>query len=105
MFYPTVPLSATRDNDTSNRTESLASVLAPLPGAIVHQHPFGRLDDLPAGLHLHPMPAGVAEFARQLYASLRRLDDGDFDTIVVEQPPDDEAWRAVNDRLGRASTN
>lgn len=62
-------------------------------------------DDLPAGLHLHPMPAGAAEFARQLYASLRRLDDGDFDTIVVEQPPDDEAWRAVNDRLGRASTN
>lgn len=62
-------------------------------------------DGLPAGLHLHPMPAGAAEFARQLYASLRRLDDGDFDTIVVEQPPDDEAWRAVNDRLGRASTN
>ena len=60
-------------------------------------------DDLPVGLHLHPMPAGAAEYGRQLYASLRRLDDDDFDIIVVEQPPDDEAWRAVNDRLGRAS--
>lgn len=60
-------------------------------------------DDLPAGAHPHPMPAGAAEYGRQLYASLRRLDDEDFDIIVVEQPPDDEAWRAVNDRLGRAS--
>ena len=60
-------------------------------------------EDLPAGVHPHPMPAGGAEYGRQLYASLRRLDDADFDIIIVEQPPADEAWRAVNDRLGRAS--
>ena len=60
-------------------------------------------DELPNGPHQHPMPAGASEYGRQLYASLRRLDDADFDIILVEQPPDEEAWRAVNDRLGRAS--
>ena len=62
-------------------------------------------DNLPAGPHFNPMPAGAADYGRQLYASLRRLDDDDFDIIVVEQPPEDEAWRAVNDRLGRASNS
>jgi L-threonylcarbamoyladenylate synthase len=60
-------------------------------------------DELPAGPHPHPMPADAPEYGRQLYASLRRLDDADLDIILVEQPPDEEAWQAVNDRLGRAS--
>jgi L-threonylcarbamoyladenylate synthase len=60
-------------------------------------------DELPNGPHQHSMPAGASEYGRELYASLRRLDDADFDIILVEQPPDEEAWRAVNDRLGRAS--
>ena len=59
--------------------------------------------DLPAGTNTLTMPLEPAGYGRQLYASLRRLDDGDFDIIVVEQPPSTEAWRAVNDRLGRAS--
>ena len=58
---------------------------------------------LPAETHPLTMPIEPADYGRQLYASLRRLDDGDFDIIVVEQPPDNESWRAVNDRLGRAS--
>ena len=59
--------------------------------------------DLPAGTNLLTMPIEPADYGRELYASLRRLDDGDFDIIVIEQPPSTEAWRAVNDRLGRAS--
>jgi L-threonylcarbamoyladenylate synthase len=59
--------------------------------------------DLPAGTNLLTMPIEPADYGRALYASLRRLDDGDFDIIVIEQPPSTEAWRAVNDRLGRAS--
>jgi L-threonylcarbamoyladenylate synthase len=58
---------------------------------------------LPAETHPLTMPIEPADYGRQLYASLRRLDDGDFDIIVVEQPPDNDSWRAVNDRLGRAS--
>jgi L-threonylcarbamoyladenylate synthase len=58
---------------------------------------------LPAGAHQHRMPVEPAAFGRQLYASLRVLDSADFDLIVVEQPPAEEAWRAVHDRLSRAS--
>lgn len=59
-------------------------------------------DNLPSGAHPHRMPAEAAEYGQQLYASLRQLDEADFDIIVVERPPADEAWRAINDRLGRA---
>jgi len=60
-------------------------------------------DDLPPGVRRHAMPTDPADYGRQLYACLRTLDSGDFDDIIVEQPPDEEPWRAVNDRLGRAS--
>jgi len=62
-----------------------------------------QVDGWPPGVHRHRMPPAPPDYGRQLYASLRALDDGDFDVILVEQPPADEAWRAVNDRLGRAS--
>lgn len=62
-----------------------------------------RAGGLPSGAHPHPMPLAPSDYGRRLYASLRTLDDGGFDLILVEQPPDDESWRAVNDRLGRAS--
>ena len=42
-------------------------------------------------------------YAQGLYAMLRELDEGGFDRIVIEQPPATAAWRAVNDRLGRAA--
>lgn len=45
----------------------------------------------------------AAGFAHELYAQLRSLDGLGFDLIVVESPPDGEAWRAVADRLARAA--
>lgn len=47
--------------------------------------------------------ADAAGYAHALYATLRRCDDGQHDLILVETPPDDEAWRAVTDRLRRAA--
>ncbi|NYT38505.1 threonylcarbamoyl-AMP synthase [Allopusillimonas soli] len=47
--------------------------------------------------------ADAASFAKDMYALLRDLDQGGYDLIVMEQPPRSEAWRAVNDRLGRAA--
>lgn len=44
-----------------------------------------------------------AAYAHDLYAHLRSLDTGGADLIVVEAPPADVAWDAVNDRLARAS--
>jgi L-threonylcarbamoyladenylate synthase len=49
------------------------------------------------------MPSDPADYARELYATLRRLDSLGFDQIFVEAPPLAEPWLAVNDRLSRAA--
>jgi L-threonylcarbamoyladenylate synthase len=49
------------------------------------------------------LPDNSAEYARALYAALHDLDDSLLDAIVVETVPDGESWRAVADRLRRAS--
>jgi len=50
-----------------------------------------------------PMPADPDAYARMLYATLHALDQRDLDAIVVEEPPATEPWKAVHDRLRRAS--
>ncbi|CAM5292750.1 L-threonylcarbamoyladenylate synthase [Eoetvoesiella caeni] len=42
-------------------------------------------------------------YASELYALLRRLDRGGYAHILLEQPPQDSDWLAVNDRVGRAA--
>jgi L-threonylcarbamoyladenylate synthase len=51
----------------------------------------------------HAAPDKPAAYARELYALLRRLDQGGYDCIVLERPPSLPAWRAINDRIGRAA--
>jgi L-threonylcarbamoyladenylate synthase len=43
------------------------------------------------------------EYARHLYALLRRIDDAGCALIVVESPPELPEWVAVRDRLARAA--
>ncbi len=50
-----------------------------------------------------PASADPARFAHDLYARLRELDAMGRDLILVAAPPDEEAWRAVSDRLRRAA--
>jgi L-threonylcarbamoyladenylate synthase len=78
---------------------------------------FPWADDRRIGLIVagHTVPAGVgrpsvrvdwadpSQAARELYETLHRWDDGTLDGILVVLPPDDDAWRAVRDRLWRAS--
>ncbi len=49
------------------------------------------------------MPRDPAAYAHRLYAALREMDAAGCAQILVEQPPDDPAWCAVRDRLGRAA--
>ena len=59
-----------------------------------------------AGIAFHSVvsaPATAAEYGARLYASLRELDIPEVDTIFVEMPPDEPQWRAVRDRLMRAT--
>jgi L-threonylcarbamoyladenylate synthase len=50
-----------------------------------------------------PASVDAVQFAHNLYARLRELDAMGFDLLLVEEPPTDEPWRAVTDRLRRAA--
>ncbi len=81
--------------------------------ALLAEHAAARRDGERAlALSRAPLPAGVdglvlpddpTSYARHLYAALRRLDAEGADRILIEAPPDDNAWLAVRDRLRRAS--
>jgi L-threonylcarbamoyladenylate synthase len=48
------------------------------------------------------MPRDPHAYAQRLYAALRELDSANCELILVEAPPADPQWAAVNDRLRRA---
>jgi L-threonylcarbamoyladenylate synthase len=50
-----------------------------------------------------PLSADPQAYAHALYATLRILDMKSCELILVEQPPQDERWHGVNDRLRRAA--
>lgn len=58
---------------------------------------------VPAGVHNYQAPANPTQYASQLYSMLRNLDQQGYQTLYVQQPPQDSAWEAINDRLGRAA--
>ncbi len=49
------------------------------------------------------LPSDPVAYAQGLYATLRELDGLKMDLILVEQPPQNEAWQAINDRLSKAT--
>lgn len=55
------------------------------------------------GLTWITAPKDAAAYAHALYANLRVLDEAGCDTILVEKPPQEAAWAAINDRLTRAA--
>ncbi len=48
------------------------------------------------------LPDDPAAYGQGLYAALRELDGRGCSRLLIEAPPRDESWRAVNDRLQRA---
>jgi L-threonylcarbamoyladenylate synthase len=60
-------------------------------------------NDVPAGVVHLLLPAASSSYAHDLYAALRTLDAAQADIILIEAPPDDGEWQAVNDRLRRAA--
>jgi L-threonylcarbamoyladenylate synthase len=55
--------------------------------------------------HREAMPTCAADYARALYATLRKLDAAGFHVLLAETPPDTPEWLAVRDRLARAARN
>lgn len=50
-----------------------------------------------------PMPNEPTAYGSQLYATLRRFDNGQYDRLLLEAPPNNPDWLAILDRLQRAS--
>jgi L-threonylcarbamoyladenylate synthase len=53
--------------------------------------------------NLIKLPERAEHYETALYSTLRELDNLKLDMILIEQPPDHEAWAAVNDRLNKAT--
>jgi len=77
--------------------EELPAAVAPGEAALL------RLAEGPVGAPVARLPSDPSGYGRALYAALRTLDATAPRAIVVEAPPQDEAWRAVRDRLARAA--
>ncbi|MDD1611796.1 MAG: threonylcarbamoyl-AMP synthase [Methylococcaceae bacterium] len=87
------------------RTEELSATLAELNvqgrrvGLIAYHRPA---HSFPLA-HILQMPEAAHDYAQALYAALREMDNLQLDTIVVEQPPEGDAWQAIHDRLRKAT--
>jgi L-threonylcarbamoyladenylate synthase len=57
----------------------------------------------PERITWRPLPAELAAYGHDLYATLRDLDRADAARILVESVPVTEAWEVVADRLRRAA--
>jgi L-threonylcarbamoyladenylate synthase len=49
------------------------------------------------------LAADAVAYAHDLYAALRTLDARGVHLLLVERPPEGEAWLALHDRLRRAA--
>lgn len=71
--------------------------------AAVHVLAHTRIPLDPALSHVSVIPHDAEAFARALYAELHRCDEQGAEVIIVEQVPSKPEWRAIADRLKRAS--
>jgi L-threonylcarbamoyladenylate synthase len=101
--------SGTLEAHYAPRTPLLLLARAALLAEARQQQAFGKrvavlaLDGLPDGLAGVALAATPADYAHGLYAGLRTLDALGANLLLVERPPDDEAWVAVHDRLRRSA--
>ena len=94
-YAPRTPLECVEGDGMTRVDELLA---AGLRVAVVTRR------SRPEGVRTLTMPADPAGYAARLYAALHLLDAEGFDRLIVELPPDEDAWLAVRDRLRRASS-
>lgn len=59
--------------------------------------------ELPSGIAHFPIPPDPAGFARELYGTLRAIDEAGYEVIVAPEPPPEGIGMAVRDRLSRAA--
>ena len=99
-YSPHTPLLVVEPGQMPTGLFSPTGSLFPPRGLIVAGHDVPIIADVFARRIDWLDPATAA---RELYATLHLWDDGSLHVIHVVLPPDVDAWRAVRDRLWRAS--
>jgi L-threonylcarbamoyladenylate synthase len=84
-------------------TVDIPSTLAQLAQAGKRSVLMAYSGSVSEGQGILKLPATPEAYAHRLYAALREMDGVQGDIILVEAPPSDDAWLAVNDRLRRAA--
>lgn len=98
-YAPYTPLILLSLEALLQHVESAAAGSGPIAAVVFDP---ARRPCLP-GVDWHAAAADPDIYAHDLYALLRRLDQGGYACILMEQPPQDALWQAVNDRIGRAA--
>src|SRR5579884_471059 len=96
-YAPRAPLEI-QEGDASSRVQSLLA-----QGETVGWLTFTDPDWKHPGLTVLILPEEPEAYAAHLYAALHALDAADVTRIVVDLPPEGEAWLAARDRLHRAA--
>ena len=86
--------------DARTLDAAVTEALGDGPVAVLARRPPGMRHE---GLRWLQLPETPAEYARELYASLRRADSSSPSRILVEAVPERPEWRAILDRLSRAA--
>jgi L-threonylcarbamoyladenylate synthase len=60
---------------------------------------------LPENSKIIQLSQDPKSYAHDLYKSLRQADHAMASKIIVEQPPTEDAWEAINERLAKAATH
>ena len=100
----------TQDVASPRVSGSLEKHYAPAAKVLLDQVPVAGQGFIAASRRVTPVgvirlasPKNVNEFARDLYAALRKADELGLTEVVVEQPQGDGLEVAIRDRLSRAS--
>jgi len=101
--------SGTLEAHYAPRTPMLLLAREAMEREAVQQRALGQsvallaLGTLPAGFAGEALPDSAEGYAHGLYAALRALDASGAHLLLVQRPPEERAWLAVNDRLRRAA--
>lgn len=96
-YAPRTPVQLVDRNEVSRVAQELAAKMRLVVLA------FDPASCAVAGVDVMACSTEPAVYARELYALLRYFDSKGYDRILIEQPPKNTAWQAINDRLGRAA--
>jgi L-threonylcarbamoyladenylate synthase len=99
-YAPNTPLQLVADAELADRIAALVEA-GQRVAVLAFATPPTKLAT--NAVRWHRAATDPAVYAHDLYATLRELDATESAAILVQRPPQDEAWRAVNDRLQRAA--